>query len=197
MSDYRIEIKVKNNNILKMIQSKGYKTVGEFCRLNELIKTDNGRIGDLVNLKKSPLDSQGNFRPFVYRIADVLGCLPDNLFSDVQLETALETNKRTLEVNEAEMRFMLENQPDQRLLEDIVDDSKRDKILNEVLDKLTSREEKIIKMRFGLGEYDLMSTEQIAKEFEVSRHRIIQIQAKALIKLSHFAGSKTLKGLWE
>ena len=65
--------------------------------------------------------------------------------------------------------------------------------LGEVLDTLTPREEKVLKLRFGLGDGRPRTLEEVGKEFNVTRERIRQIEAKALRKLRHPSRSKKLK----
>lgn len=62
---------------------------------------------------------------------------------------------------------------------------------------LTPREEKILKMRFGIGEKDSHTLEEVGEVFNVTRERIRQIEGKALRKLCHPARSQQLKRLWE
>ncbi|MCH3972515.1 MAG: RNA polymerase sigma factor RpoD [Oscillospiraceae bacterium] len=65
--------------------------------------------------------------------------------------------------------------------------------LNEVLDTLTPREEKVLRLRFGLEDGRSRTLEEVGKEFNVTRERIRQIEAKALRKLRHPSRSKKLK----
>lgn len=65
--------------------------------------------------------------------------------------------------------------------------------LNEVLDTLTPREEKVLRLRFGLEDGRSRTLEEVGKEFNVTRERIRQIEAKALRKLRHPSRSKILK----
>lgn len=67
------------------------------------------------------------------------------------------------------------------------------KELNEVLSGLTDREEKVLRMRFGLLDGRCRTLEEVGKEFGVTRERIRQIEAKALRKLKHPTRSKKLK----
>jgi len=71
-------------------------------------------------------------------------------------------------------------------------------ITNEVLATLTPREEKVIKMRFGLGQNGSEHTlEEVGQHFAVTRERIRQIEAKALRKLRHPSRSRKLKAFLE
>ncbi len=65
--------------------------------------------------------------------------------------------------------------------------------LKEVLGTLTEREEKVLRLRFGLEDGRPRTLEEVGKEFDVTRERIRQIEAKALRKLRHPSRSKKLK----
>ena len=69
--------------------------------------------------------------------------------------------------------------------------------LLEVLDTLTPREEKVLKLRYGLVDGKSRTLEEVGKEFNVTRERIRQIEAKALRKLRHPTRSKRLKDFIE
>ncbi len=65
--------------------------------------------------------------------------------------------------------------------------------LGEVLGTLTEREQKVLKLRFGLDDGRARTLEEVGKEFNVTRERIRQIEAKALRKLRHPSRSRKLK----
>ena len=65
--------------------------------------------------------------------------------------------------------------------------------LTDVLDTLTPRESRVLKLRFGLEDGRARTLEEVGKEFNVTRERIRQIEAKALRKLRHPSRSKKLK----
>ena len=69
--------------------------------------------------------------------------------------------------------------------------------LTEVLSTLTPREAKVLKLRFGLEDGRTRTLEEVGKEFNVTRERIRQIEAKALRKLRHPSRSKRLKDFLE
>ncbi len=66
-----------------------------------------------------------------------------------------------------------------------------------VLDTLTPREEKVLRLRYGIDDGKPRTLEEVGKEFNVTRERIRQIEAKALRKLRHPSRSKTLKDYLE
>ncbi|MBR5366767.1 MAG: RNA polymerase sigma factor RpoD [Clostridia bacterium] len=69
--------------------------------------------------------------------------------------------------------------------------------LNEVLHTLSPREEKVLKLRFGLEDGRTRTLEEVGQEFQITRERIRQIEAKALRKIRHPSRSKRLKDFLE
>ena len=65
--------------------------------------------------------------------------------------------------------------------------------LNDVLKTLTEREEKVLRLRFGIDDGQSLTLEEVGKIFGVTRERITQIESKALRKLKHPSRSKKLK----
>jgi RNA polymerase primary sigma factor len=65
--------------------------------------------------------------------------------------------------------------------------------VDKVLGSLTPREERVLRMRFGIGEKSDHTLEEVGQDFEVTRERIRQIEAKALRKLRHPSRSKRLR----
>jgi RNA polymerase primary sigma factor len=90
-------------------------------------------------------------------------------------------------------------------LGDFLEDKKRLPLADEVIQRslseqtrrvlgtLTPREEKVLKMRFGIGERSNHTLEEVGQDFEVTRERIRQIEAKALRKLRHPSRAKVLR----
>jgi len=76
---------------------------------------------------------------------------------------------------------------DSAIYEDLVDN------LNRILSTLSPREERVVRMRFGLGEKHDHTLEEVGQEFEVTRERIRQIEAKALRKLRHPTRARHLR----
>ena len=68
---------------------------------------------------------------------------------------------------------------------------------NKALSTLTSREEKVLRMRFGIGEKADHTLEEVGQDFDVTRERIRQIEEKALRKLRHHTRSKKLRGFFD
>ena len=69
--------------------------------------------------------------------------------------------------------------------------------INEVLLTLTSREQRVLQLRFGLEDGRSRTLEEVGLEFQVTRERIRQIEAKALRKLRHPSRSRKLRDYLE
>ena len=69
--------------------------------------------------------------------------------------------------------------------------------MREVLKSLTPREEKVLKMRFGIDVASEHTLEEVGKDFSVTRERIRQIEVKALRKLRHPSRSKKLQSFFD
>ncbi len=66
-----------------------------------------------------------------------------------------------------------------------------------MLDTLTEREQKVLRLRFGMNDGRARTLEEVGKEFDVTRERIRQIEAKALRKLRHPSRSRKLRDYLE
>ena len=69
--------------------------------------------------------------------------------------------------------------------------------MSRVLGSLTPREERILRMRFGIGTKSDHTLEQVGQVFSVTRERIRQIEAKALRKLKHPSRARALRSFLE
>lgn len=81
--------------------------------------------------------------------------------------------------------------------QDAVISANLSELTRKVLASLTPREEKVLRMRFGIGEKYDHTLEEVGKDFDVTRERIRQIEAKALRKLRHPSRAKRLKSFLE
>lgn len=73
----------------------------------------------------------------------------------------------------------------------------QEEVMEEAMASLTERERNVIKLRFGLDDGKTRTLEEVGKEFNVTRERIRQIEAKALRKLRHPSRSRKLKDFLE
>ena len=116
---------------------------------------------------------------------DKILAIPEASREPISLETPVGDDDSTL-------GDFLENQESESPY-DAVQNRQLSKRVNEVLSTLTEREEKIIRLRFGIGEKAEYTLEEIGKRFNVSRERIRQIEKKALIRLRHSSRREKLR----
>jgi RNA polymerase sigma factor (sigma-70 family) len=192
MEEYRVDIKVRNNTILEKLENSGYKSVGEFCRLNKVMKFTS-TLGNIINMKESPLCANGGYKECINYVADKIGCDPSDLFSDSQLHNVLLNNKKQIKVNEAEMKFMLQKNNEVKLLEDVFFDNQINNQLDIVLNRLSPREKKVISLRYGLDGNQDHTLEEIGNIMDCCGQRVRQIESKALRKLRYLSNSSILK----
>lgn len=98
--------------------------------------------------------------------------------------------------NDASIKDLIENE-DAFSLSDAVASSDLKEKIREILKTLTPREEKVLKMRFGIDVASEHTLEEVGKDFSVTRERIRQIEVKALKKLKHPSRSKKLSTFFE
>jgi predicted DNA-binding protein (UPF0251 family) len=136
-------------------------------------------VNELINLSSAPIKGDGTLTLTASRLCDVLGKLPDELWSHEQLYP-LERNFSEMEMDYGQVCAMLPCS-EQSYLPDFseIEEAETTKLVDEALGSLTSREAKVLRMRF----YDDMTLEAIGKQFGVQQERIRQIEAKALRKL--------------
>ena len=200
MKDFRVEVKIRNNRIFSRVMERWgsislfslctgltYVTILQYIgfkinpirKLNKKLKHFSVYKGDLP------------WKNTAIQIADVLNCSvldlwPDEYFREIR------NNKYFFE---ADKEDMLNLPYEDRVLlmqgKPALSDFNIENIDN-VLKTLTPREEKIIKLRFGLNEGERYTFEAIANIEGISRKRIRQIEAKALRKLRHPSRSRRL-----
>ena len=180
MKDYKILIKVKNNYMLKAMEAAGVSNASELSRLSKVSPSE---VGFYLNLKKSPILTDGTFATSVKKIAEVLDRLPEDLFPAQHLRVPLRKNTTNIELDQEEMigTGYIENESPLELAEaSIMSDN-----IQYQLRTLTPKEEDVMKMRHGIGDYDEHTLDAIAKKIDLTRERVRQIEAKALRKLRH------------
>jgi len=98
--------------------------------------------------------------------------------------------------NDASIKDLIESEDDMSLSDSVAYNDLKEKI-REVLKTLTPREEKVLKMRFGIDVASEHTLEEVGKDFSVTRERIRQIEVKALKKLRHPSRSKKLAAFFD
>lgn len=194
MKDYRIKVKIQANRIFELARIKWGDglTQAEIAMRCGISQT---QLCDLVNFKASPLQAEkrwaklGPWRPIAIRIATALDALPEQIWPDHLVEIRKKT-EWTFEASQEDLALFVEApaQPDDMLIED---EARQE--IRRALATLAPREEKVLRMRFGLDNDDEMTLRQIGDDFEVGHERIRQIEAGALRKLRHPSHAKHLR----
>ena len=190
--DYRVELRVKNNLLLKKIEDEGFVSISDFCRKNNFSVSS---VTAYANFRKAPINKNGSWSDAFSRIAKSLRCLPEDICPPQHLRKILKKNKASFEMDAGDVALLLTGSSEDAapLIDHILRDESA-KIINEMLLSLTPREERVLRMRYGLTEDGGERTlEEVGKEFSVIRERIRQIEAKALRKLKHPVRSRNLR----
>ena len=176
--DYRVTVKVRNNRILRAIESAGGATGGKWCEANGL---QYSTVNDLINLRVSPRAADGSLSATAEKLCDILGKLPEELWSNDQLYP-LEKNFSELEMSHEQVVAMLPNEQQFYLMDTSEMERKQTKkLMDKALETLTAREAKILRMRFE----DDLTLEAIGKQLGVTGQRVREIEARALRKMRH------------
>lgn len=136
-----------------------------------------------------------------YKTADNLALLMKNLA--LENNTTEEDIIRLSKIPSKEVTInQLEDEPPEELIdyispEDICSIDSRNRLLRNILKNLDDRAYEVLALRFGLGEEDEMTLEQVGKIFNVTRERIRQIEAKAIKRLQHPVFSSILESAKE
>jgi RNA polymerase sigma factor (sigma-70 family) len=189
VKDVRVEVRVKNNLLLRAMEARGINSISELCRqMGE--STLMTRIGLLINMKKAARHTDGSWDGVAIKLSDFFRCMPEDLFSEPQQYEALEKNRAHAEVTFAHM-LQISAQRQLATPELTVQARQLREVVAQTLATLTPREERIVRLRFGFGGED-QTLEEVATEFGVGPQRIRQIEVKALRKLKHPARSTKL-----
>lgn len=108
----------------------------------------------------------------------------------ISLETPIGDSEDT------SLKEFIENETEYSPVDAVVNDDLKERV-REVLKTLTPREEKVLKMRFGIDVASEHTLEEVGKDFSVTRERIRQIEVKALRKLRHPSRSKKLQNFFD
>ena len=184
MSDYSVEIKIKNARVLRLMRLAGLNTAADLSRLSGVTQA---AIGQIINLTVSPMSNKtGTWRPIVLKLADALNCMPDDMFSAHQRTSFLASNKRSIEMSEAEVDLLMDNREQVLLPDDAVFATERKDCIVALLDEmLTPRQADVLRKRFGLDGDGEKTLTEIASIHGVSRARMCIIEMQAIRKLRY------------
>ena len=182
MSDYRVSVKVRNNNLLKAIEMAGHSPGSKF---SAKVGVSYGITNDYINLKRSPIDSEGNLRVDAEKIAIFLNTPPFELWSSEQL-TAIDTNISDIEASYKDMiRYRLGRPVETESADpyELIEENETKELLDSAINKLCKRDSYVLKKRFGL-EGNKTTLDEIGSDLGVGGNRVRQIENDAIRKLS-------------
>lgn len=183
--EFRVTMQLRNNRMLELRESKGWTQpeAAMACLVSQ------GAWSGLETLRDKPTVWGGGgwrskdrvrvWSSVAMKIADAFDVTPEWLWpEEVQ---AVAGGKKSLRVGADEAMALMGAAPQSPELVTASHDLRLE--TRKVLSTLTPREEKVLRMRFGIGEKSDHTYEEIAKDFEVTRERIHQIEQGALRKL--------------
>ena len=179
MTDYRVQIKVRNARLLRAIEKAGHQPGQIFAR--EVGISYTVHLLPYLNLKRTPFDENGDLRPCAEKLCVFLNCLPDELWSEEQRYPLL-TNAAEIELSAASVHELLASPSDCADPLSLLEKKQAAQAVDALLDTLTPREAEVLRLRHGI-DGEPMNLEEMAKAKRCSRERIRQIEAKALRKL--------------
>lgn len=182
MSDYAVEIKVRNGRVLRLMRAAGISNASELARRSGVSPTDVSRI---LNLKRTPLHAKtGKWIAAVIAISDALHCLPDDMFSEAQRLGFMENNRAVLEMSEAEVGLLLEGRiASIESPEAIVARDQARATIEARIGQLPQRTGYILREVFGLDGAEPRTASDVADELGLCRARTAQLVQSGLRKL--------------
>lgn len=176
MSDYRINIRVRNARLLRMIENAGYRP-GMIFAAKVGISYQNHLLAYL-NLTRTPFDENGDLRQCAERLCIFFNCLPEELWSEEQRH-GLASNAAELELSAAGVHEMLSSPMACMDPAVLIEERERGEAVVQLLETIPEREAEVLRLRFGI-ECEPMTLEDIAHLKGCTRERIRQIECKAL-----------------
>jgi len=179
MQDYRVKITIRNERLLAAIEGMGFESVAKFCAEHIL---DYTKTSEIIRGRLKPINEDGKLNNKVENLLNILGLDIKDAFTPKQLQGFKNTSYE-IKVKEKELRQLVNPVKNQELK--YIETEVQEKISEVLTIRLTPREEKIIRMRFGIGLDTEHTLEEVGLKFSVNRERIRQIEAKAIRKLKH------------
>ena len=193
MSDYRIKITIRNDRLLRAIEEAGYKNVQQFA-LDNFFHYE--KVNRLIRGVFKPITEEGSLKPFCSEVLRVLGKKIEDCFTPKQLQGF---KKSTFVTSVDEKSLMQLSQNNSKVELKLVENDVK-KIIDKIfLENLRPKEERILRMRYGIGLDTSHTLEQIGLEFSVTRERIRDLETKAIEKLKkpHVAKQLINTGFYE
>ena len=188
MSDIRLQIKIKSSRILRAMEKVGIYTIAELARAMETPKRQTA-LGELVNMKASPLLKDGGWRPISLNLATALHREPDELWPEYLRYVELQKNEVSVDMSMEEFETLASN-PNHLL---------RSMAVREAIAQLPDRLRNVMELRYGLngnGEHTLQEVAALTKNSSgqqgLSVERVRSLEDKALRRLREMHRFKRL-----
>ena len=179
MKDYRVKITIRNERILSAIENMGFPSVAKFCEENIL---DYTRTSEVIRGSLKPINEKGKLNSLVENLLDILDLEVKDAFTERQLR-GFKTTSYEVKLKEDELKQLVNPVKNQELK--YIENEVQEKISEVLSIRLTPREEKIVRMRFGIGMQTDHTLEEISQQWNISKARTGQILNKAIRKLRH------------
>ena len=179
MKDYRIKITIRNDRLLSAIEKLGFVSVRQFCAQYAL---DYQRITEIIRGKLKPIDSKGKVIKLVQDMLDILDVSLEDVFTERQLQGFHKTSFQ-VQVAEKDLKKLIN--PIKNQEQKVIETDVRMKLLEAFSQRLTPKEEKIIRLAFGFDGGHEHTCKEMAQMFGVTHSRISEIRRRAERKLRH------------
>jgi len=179
VKDYRVKITIRNERILSAIENMGFPSVAKFCEENIL---DYTRTSEVIRGSLKPINEKGKLNSLVENLLEILDLEVKDAFTERQLR-GFKTTSYEVKLKEDELKQLVNPVKNQELK--YIENEVQEKISEVLSIRLTPREEKIVRMRFGIGMQTDHTLEEISQQWNISKARTGQILNKAIRKLRH------------
>lgn len=179
--ELRVEMRLRNNRLWNLIFPR-WNSVAAFCRELSLHQVE---VGELLNLKPgaSPIHKKsGKYRDICEKIATHFHLLPEDIFP-LDIYNLKQTSGSAAIGVELLPYYQCVSLPAPNDFETFDAELDRDRLIEQLLGRVTPRERKLLMMRFGLGPYDEHTFEEIGVWEEITQDRARQIVEKAIGRL--------------
>lgn len=187
VADYRVGVEVVNNHLLAAIEKTGHSSIRRFAFA---FGVNYGLTLDLISMKQSPLDSRGCWRQIALQLADVFGCLPEDLFNEQQMTAPLADNRREIEMTTAALNNML---PEGQDPHEIACETQLHERIEDLLDDIDPYLANILRLRFGLGDEEPLTLEQVGLRLNITPNQARAFESRALRIFRHPSRANLLR----
>jgi len=182
-ADLLVIVTIKNNALLRAMRAAGCESAGALARASGV---SYHRVCEYLNLKTAPLRQNGEWRSCILAISKTLRTLPEDLFPAAFMRRALATNRVTREVSAEDLPALVGSSatsiaydPERAVAMSAAVDA-----LDAALASLRPREQRVLRMYFGLDGEAPRTLHEVGQSFNITVERVRQIVLRAQRLLS-------------